>query len=276
MAKITRKLRPAKSKPPAAKRVKKSEKPAKSAKKPTAKSGKTRAAKKSGKVPAKPSSKPSGKPSVKPWTPAEIHQAFSRFRKANPEPKGELEHLNPYTLLVAVVLSAQATDAGVNKATRALFEIADTPQKMLALGEEKLRDYIKTIGLYRTKAKNVIALSEKLIVEFGGEVPRTRAELESLPGAGRKTANVVLNMAFGEHTMAVDTHVFRVGNRTGLAPGRTPLEVELGLERVIPPEFMQHAHHWLILHGRYTCLARKPRCEVCLINDLCRWPEKTV
>jgi endonuclease III len=214
--------------------------------------------------------------SAKPWTSAEVYEAFSRFRKANPEPKGELEHLNPYTLLVAVVLSAQATDAGVNKATRALFEVADTPQKMLALGEDKVRDYIKTIGLYRNKARNVIALSEKLIAEFGGEVPRTRAELESLPGAGRKTANVVLNMAFGEHTMAVDTHVFRVGNRTGLAPGDTPLEVELGLERVIPLEFMLHAHHWLILHGRYTCLARKPRCEVCLINDLCRWPEKTV
>ena len=168
---------------------------------------------------------------TKPWTPAEVHEAFSRFRKANPEPKGELEHLNPYTLLVAVVLSAQATDAGVNKATRALFAVADTPQKMLALGEEKVRDYIKTIGLYRNKAKNVIALSEKLIAEFGGEVPRTRAELKSLPGAGRKTANVVLNMAFGEHTMAVDTHVFRVGNRTGLAPGNTPLEVELGLEK---------------------------------------------
>jgi endonuclease III len=213
---------------------------------------------------------------TKPWTPAEVYEAFSRFRKANPEPKGELEHLNPFTLLVAVVLSAQATDAGVNKATRALFAIADTPQKMVALGEEKLRDYIKTIGLFRNKAKNVIALSEKLIAEFGGEVPRSRAEIESLPGAGRKTANVVLNMAFGEHTIAVDTHVFRVGNRTGLAPGDTPLEVELGLERVIPPEFMLHAHHWLILHGRYTCLARKPRCEVCLINDLCRWPEKTV
>jgi endonuclease III len=174
-----------------------------------------------------------------------------------------------------VVLSAQATDAGVNRATRALFPVADTPQKMLALGEEKLRDYIRTIGLYRTKAKNVIALSEKLIREFGSEVPRTRAEIESLPGAGRKTANVVLNMAFGERTMAVDTHVFRVGNRTGLAPGKTPLEVELGLEREIPPEFMLHAHHWLILHGRYTCLARQPRCAVCLINDLCRWPEKT-
>jgi endonuclease III len=212
----------------------------------------------------------------KPWTPAEVREAFSRFAKANPEPKGELEHLNPFTLLVAVVLSAQATDAGVNRATRSLFAVADSPAKMVALGEERLRDYIKTIGLYRTKAKNVIALSQKLIAEFGGEVPRTRAEIESLPGAGRKTANVVLNMAFGEHTMAVDTHVFRVGNRTGLAPGKTPLEVELGLEKVIPAEFMLHAHHWLILHGRYTCLARKPRCELCLINDLCRWPEKTV
>jgi endonuclease-3 len=212
----------------------------------------------------------------KPWTPAEVRECFERFRKANPEPRGELEHLNSYTLLVAVVLSAQATDAGVNKATRELFKLADTPQKMIELGEERLRDYIKTIGLYRTKARNVIALSEKLIREFSGEVPRTRAEIESLPGAGRKTANVVLNMAYGEHTMAVDTHVFRVGNRTGLAPGKTPLEVELGLEKVIPSEFMLHAHHWLILHGRYTCLARKPRCEVCLINDLCRWPEKTI
>jgi endonuclease-3 len=254
MAKITRRL-PSKAKPA-------SPKPAK----------------KAGKVPSK-SKAPIRKTStkkIKPWTPAEVYEAFDRFRKANPEPKGELEHLNPYTLLVAVVLSAQATDAGVNRATRALFAAADTPQKMLALGEEKVRDYVKTIGLYRNKAKNVIALSEKLIADFGGEVPRTREELESLPGAGRKTANVVLNMAFGEHTMAVDTHVFRVGNRTGLAPGNTPLEVELGLERVIPSEFMLHAHHWLILHGRYTCLARKPRCDVCLINDLCRWPEKTV
>jgi endonuclease-3 len=227
---------------------------------------------------AKKAPKP-GKPKPqkpRPWTPTEVYEAFSRFRQANPEPKGELEHLNPYTLLVAVVLSAQATDAGVNRATRSLFAVADTPEKMLALGEEKVRDYIKTIGLYRNKAKNVIALSDELITEFGGEVPRTRAEIETLPGAGRKTANVVLNMAYGEHTMAVDTHVFRVGNRTGLAPGDTPLEVELGLEKVIPSEFMLHAHHWLILHGRYTCLARKPRCEVCLINDLCRWPEKTV
>jgi endonuclease III len=253
MAKIIRPVRAEKSRLPAA--PKKSAKPAASAlSKPIAKK------------PARP----------KPWTSAEVHEAFSRFRRVNPEPKGELEHLNPYTLLVAVVLSAQATDAGVNRATRPLFAVANTPAKMLALGEEKLRDYIKTIGLYRNKAKNVIALSEKLIAEFGGEVPRTRAEIETLPGAGRKTANVVLNMAFGEHTMAVDTHVFRVGNRTGLAPGDTPLVVELGLEKVIPSEFMLHAHHWLILHGRYTCLARKPRCEVCVISDLCRWPEKTV
>jgi endonuclease-3 len=227
-------------------------------------------------APAKTSSKTKAKAATKPWTAAEVYEAFDRFRKANPEPKGELEHLNPYTLLVAVVLSAQATDAGVNKATRALFAIADTPQKMLALGEDTVRDYIKTIGLYRNKARNVIALSQKLIAEFNSEVPRTRAEIETLPGAGRKTANVVLNMAYGEHTMAVDTHVFRVGNRTGLAPGATPLDVELGLERVIPDEFMLHAHHWLILHGRYTCLARSPRCDVCLINDLCRWSEKTV
>jgi endonuclease-3 len=261
MAKITRGPLP-KSKPTA---------PGRAPGKRAAKKSSGRAA--AGAAPARAAKKPI---KIKPWTPAEVHEAFSRFRKANPEPKGELEHLNPYTLLVAVVLSAQATDAGVNKATRVLFAVADTPQKMLALGEDRVREYIKTIGLYRNKAKNVIALSHMLIAQFGGVVPRTRVELESLPGAGRKTANVVLNMAFGEHTMAVDTHVFRVGNRTGLAPGNTPLEVEQGLERVIPAEFMLHAHHWLILHGRYTCLARKPRCEVCLINDLCRWPEKTV
>jgi endonuclease-3 len=247
-----------------------------SARKPAVPSVPKKTARKVVKVTPKPAKKAARPKASKPWTPAEIHEAFSRFRKANPEPKGELEHLNPYTLLVAVVLSAQATDAGVNKATRALFAVADTPQKMLALGEEKLREYIKTIGLYRNKAKNVIALSQKLIDEFGGEVPRTRAEIETLPGAGRKTANVVLNMAYGERTMAVDTHVFRVGNRTGLAPGNTPLEVELGLEKAIPPEFMLHAHHWLILHGRYTCLARKPLCERCIIADLCKWPGKTV
>lgn len=218
---------------------------------------------------------PAGK-APRPWTMAEITEAFSRFRAANPEPKGELEHLNPYTLLVAVVLSAQATDAGVNKATRNLFPIADTPEKMVALGEERLRELIKTIGLYRTKAKNVIELSRQLIANHGSEVPRDRTALEALPGVGRKTANVVLNIAFGEPTIAVDTHLFRVGNRTGLAPGKTPLEVELTLERVIPDQFKRHAHHWLILHGRYTCVARKPLCERCLINDLCRWPEKTV
>lgn len=220
--------------------------------------------------------KVASRPQPAPWSEAEITTAFSRFEQANPEPKSELEHFNPFTLLVAVVLSAQATDAGVNKATRELFAIADTPQKMVDLGEERLRDFIKTIGLYRNKAKNVIALSQKLIDDFGGVVPDSREALESLPGAGRKTANVVLNVAFGQPTMAVDTHVFRVANRTGLAPGDTPLAVELGLERVIPAAFMRHAHHWLILHGRYTCLARKPRCESCLINDLCRWPEKTV
>jgi len=215
-------------------------------------------------------------PKSKRWTQAEIHEAFSRFRKANPEPKGELEHLNNFTLLVAVVLSAQATDAGVNKATRNLFPIADTPQKMIELGEAGLRDHIKTIGLYRAKAKNVIALSEQLIALHNGEVPRNREALEALPGVGRKTANVVLNIAFGEPTIAVDTHLFRVGNRTGLAPGKTPLEVELGLLRVVPDEFMRHAHHWLILHGRYTCVARRPRCDTCIINDLCKWPEKAV
>jgi endonuclease-3 len=214
-------------------------------------------------------------PKQKPWTKAEIEEAFSRLRESNPEPRGELEHINPYTLLVAVVLSAQATDAGVNKATRALFAQVDTPEKMVALGEAKLRDAIKTIGLYNTKAKNVIALSHKLIAEHGGAVPRERAVLETLPGVGRKTANVVLNVAFGEETFAVDTHVFRVGNRTGMAPGKTPLEVELKLEEMVPPAFRLHAHHWLILHGRYICKAQRPLCEKCPINDLCRWPEKT-
>ncbi|MBV8511427.1 MAG: endonuclease III [Xanthobacteraceae bacterium] len=213
---------------------------------------------------------------TKPWTPAEVEEAFSRFRKANPEPRGELEHVDPYTLLIAVVLSAQATDAGVNKATPALFAAAATPAKMVALGEARVRDYIKSIGLYRTKAKNVVALSQKLIEEHGGLVPPSRAALEALPGVGRKTANVVLNVAFGEPTIAVDTHIFRVGNRTGLAPGKTPLEVEMNLEKVVPDHFKRHAHHWLILHGRYTCLARRPLCEKCIINDLCRWPEKTV
>jgi endonuclease-3 len=278
MAKIIRSQRAtsARVRTPAKKTAKKERSKSKAKLLPKSLSKKSLSKKSLAKKPKSPKPKSSGRKPSRNWTPAEVREAFERFRKANPEPKGELEHLNPYTLLVAVVLSAQATDAGVNKATRALFEVADTPQKMLALGEEKLRDYIRTIGLYRTKAKNVIALSQKLIAEFGGEVPRTRAEIESLPGAGRKTANVVLNMAYGESTLAVDTHVFRVANRTGLAPGNTPLEVELALEKVIPAEFMLHAHHWLILHGRYTCLARAPRCAVCLINDLCRWPEKTL
>lgn len=209
------------------------------------------------------------------WTTAEITEAFRRFREAMPEPKGELQHINPFTLLVAVVLSAQATDAGVNKATPALFALADTPEKMFALGEAKVRDLIKTIGLFRTKAKNVIGLSKKLIEEHGSVVPRTREQLQELPGVGRKTANVVLNIAFGEPTIAVDTHIFRVGNRTGIAVGKDPFQVEEKLEAVVPDEFKRHAHHWLILHGRYTCIARRPLCEKCIIADLCRWPGKT-
>jgi endonuclease-3 len=206
---------------------------------------------------------------------ADIHTFFSRLAAALPEPKTELNYTNPYTLVVAVALSAQATDVGVNKATEKLFKTVDTPQKMVKLGEAKLRDQIKTIGLYRNKAKNVIALSRKLIEEYGGEVPRDRAALESLPGVGRKTANVVLNVAFGEPTIAVDTHIFRVGNRTGLAPGKTPLEVEKKLEKAVPAEFKLHAHHWLILHGRYTCKARKPDCPACIVADLCRFKGKT-
>jgi endonuclease-3 len=213
---------------------------------------------------------------VKPMSAAEIEEAFRRFSAAVAEPKGELKHVNPFTLLVAVVLSAQATDAGVNKATPALFAAADTPEKMVRLGEAKVRDLVKTIGLFRTKAKNVVALSEKLIAEHGGEVPRTREQLEELPGVGRKTANVVLNIAFGEPTIAVDTHIFRVSNRTGMAVGKNPLEVEARLEAVIPGQYKRHAHHWLILHGRYVCVARKPLCEKCIINDLCHWPVKTL
>jgi endonuclease-3 len=210
----------------------------------------------------------------RPWTSDEIEEAFRRFQAAEPEPKGELQHVNPYTLLVAVVLSAQATDVGVNKATAPLFAVVETPEKMVALGEVRLIDYIKTIGLFRNKAKNVIALSQQLIAEHDSQVPRERLALEALPGVGRKTANVVLNMAFGEPTIAVDTHIFRIGNRTGLAPGRTPLEVELKLEAAVPPAYKLHAHHWLILHGRYICKAMKPACDRCLISDLCRWPEK--
>jgi endonuclease III len=210
------------------------------------------------------------------WTPAEVEEAFRRFAAANPNPNTELAHSSPFTLLISVVLSAQATDAGVNKATPALFALADTPAKMVALGEAKVRDLIKTIGLYRTKAKNVIALSRILAEQYGGQVPHDRAALEALPGVGRKTANVVLNVAFGEPTIAVDTHIFRVGNRTGLAVGKTPLDVEMKLMEVVPEKYRLHAHHWLILHGRYTCLARRPLCEKCIIADLCKWPGKTV
>ena len=211
-----------------------------------------------------------------PWTSAEIEEAFRRFQAAKPHPEGELKHVNPFTLLVAVVLSAQATDAGVNKATPALFAAADTPAKMVELGEARVRELIKTIGLFNTKAKNVVALSRKLTEEHGGEVPRTREALEALPGVGRKTANVVMNIAFGEPTIAVDTHIFRIGNRTGLAPGKTPLDVEMKLNEVVPDHYKRHAHHWLILHGRYVCVARRPLCESCLIADLCKWPGKTV
>nr|WP_159601506.1 endonuclease III [Starkeya nomas] len=211
----------------------------------------------------------------RPWTAQEVETAFSRFEAANPHPEGELEYHDPYTLLVAVVLSAQATDTGVNKATRGLFKAAPTPAKMVALGEEGVAQHIRTLGLYRGKAKNVVELSRRLIAEHGGEVPADREALEKLPGVGRKTANVVLNIAFHMPTIAVDTHLFRVANRTGLAPGKTPLEVELGLERVIPERFKLHAHHWLILHGRYICKAIRPDCPRCLIADLCRWPEKT-
>lgn len=205
-----------------------------------------------------------------------IAEIFRRFAEREPDPKGELEHSNPFTLLVAVVLSAQATDAGVNKATRALFALADTPEKMLALGEERVRELIKTIGLYRNKSKNVIALSRQLIDLHGSAVPRDRDVLEELPGVGRKTANVVMNVAFGAATMAVDTHVFRVANRTGMSSGKNPLEVEADLLRVIPPAYGVHAHHWLILHGRYVCKARRPECPRCLINDLCLYGDKTV
>jgi len=210
------------------------------------------------------------------YSKAEVFEIFKRFQAALPEPEGELHYVNAYTMLVAVVLSAQATDVGVNKATIPLFKVADSPEKMLALGEDRVRDAIKSIGLYRNKAKNVIALSSALIETFGGAVPQTREELETLPGVGRKTANVVLNIAFGQPTIAVDTHLFRFGNRVGLAPGKTPLEVELALEKIVPEEFMLHAHHWLILHGRYVCKARKPDCDKCVIFDLCKSPEKIV
>ncbi|MEO9339436.1 endonuclease III [Mesorhizobium sp. SB112] len=209
------------------------------------------------------------------YTRAEVHEIFRRFEVQRPEPKGELEHVNAFTLLVAVVLSAQATDIGVNKATRGLFKVADTPEKMLALGEAKVGDFIRTIGLWRNKAKNVIALSQALIDDYAGEVPGNLDALVKLPGVGRKTANVVLNMAFGQPTMAVDTHILRIGNRIGLAPGTTPEQVEDELVRIIPAEFMRHAHHWLILHGRYVCKARKPECPMCVIADICKAAEKT-
>jgi endonuclease-3 len=209
-------------------------------------------------------------------TKATVNEMFARFHAANPEPKGELEHSDAYTLLVAVVFSAQATDVGVNKATRRLYAKAATPAAMVALGEDAVREEIKTIGLFRAKAKNVIALSEILLRDHGGEVPASREVLEQLPGVGRKTANVVLNMWFGQPTIAVDTHILRLGNRLGLAPGKTPLAVEMALETVIPYQYRLHAHHWLILHGRYVCKARAPNCARCIIADLCRSPEKRI
>jgi endonuclease-3 len=206
---------------------------------------------------------------------SEIERFFARLAAANPDPRGELDYINSYTLLVAVVLSAQATDASVNRATQPLFKIAETPEQMVKLGEAKLKGFIKTIGLFNTKAKNVIRLSEILIAEHAGKVPADRDALQTLPGVGRKTANVVLNIAFGQPTMAVDTHIFRVGNRTGLAPGKTPLDVELRLERRVPEAYRLHAHHWLILHGRYVCKARKPDCPACVVRDICQFKGKT-
>lgn len=207
---------------------------------------------------------------------ADIHEFFARLEAKDPEPRGELHYKNPYTMLVAVVLSAQATDVGVNKATKPLFEVADTPEKMLELGEARVRDYIKTIGLFNTKAKNVIKLSRQLLEEHDGTVPPDRDALVKLPGVGRKTANVVLNMAFGHPTIAVDTHIFRVGNRTGMAPGKNVDIVEKKLEKAVPDTFKLHAHHWLILHGRYICKARKPDCPACVVADLCRFKGKTL
>jgi endonuclease-3 len=207
--------------------------------------------------------------------PDAVQEFYRRLQAHDPHPETELKYVNPYTLLVAVALSAQATDVGVNKATGPLFQVVDTPEKMLALGEAGLKNYIKTIGLFNTKAKNVMAAAKILVEEHGGQVPRDRDALEKLPGVGRKTANVVLNVAFGEHTIAVDTHIFRVGNRTGSAPGKNPLQVELKLEKVTPAEFKQHAHHWLILHGRYICKARVPECWRCVVADLCAYKPKT-
>jgi endonuclease-3 len=212
---------------------------------------------------------------ARPFSKAEVEDFFARLKRHTPHPRTELNYTNPYTLLVAVALSAQATDKGVNKATEGLFKKVQTPEAMLALGEKGLTDHIKTIGLYRGKAKNVIAAARLLVDKHGGQVPRDRAALEELPGVGRKTANVVLNVAFGEPTIAVDTHIFRVSNRTGLAPGKNVLAVELKLEQVVPQSYKLHAHHWLILHGRYTCIARKPLCPVCVVRDLCRFKDKT-
>jgi endonuclease III len=212
---------------------------------------------------------------MRPFSKREIAEFYRRLEATRPIPRTELEFINPFTLLVAVVLSAQATDVGVNKATPALFALADTPEKMAALGEARVTELIRTIGLYRTKARNVVALSRILVEHYGGRVPRDRAVLETLPGVGRKTANVVLNVAFGEPTIAVDTHIFRVGNRTGIAPGKTPLQVEAGLEAVTPAKYKLGAHHWLILHGRHVCKARKPKCADCVVADLCRYQAKT-
>jgi endonuclease-3 len=225
--------------------------------------------------PAKARRRDDGKAPGSRLTPAEIEEIFRRFARMSPHPKTELHYADPFTLLVAVVLSAQATDASVNKVTPDLFKTADTPERLIALGEAKLTDKIKTIGLYRGKAKNLIALSRKLVQEFDGKVPDNREALVTLPGVGRKTANVVLNVAFGQPAIAVDTHIFRVSNRTGLAPGKTPLDVELTLDRVVPERYKHNCHHWLILHGRYVCKARKPECWRCLINDICLYEPKT-
>jgi endonuclease-3 len=227
-------------------------------------------------VPAKAVAKTLRLRTPKPVDRATLIEIFRRLKEANPEPKGELEHTNPYTLLVAVALSAQATDVGVNKATRELFRIADTPQKMLALGEEGLRQHIKTLNFFNTKAKNVIALSKRLVEELGGEVPNSVEILETLPGVGRKTASVVVNIAFGDPRVAVDTHIFRVTNRLPLAITKTPLDTQVALEALIPDEYRLHAHHWLILHGRYICKARKPECWRCPVSNLCRYPDKTI
>jgi endonuclease-3 len=223
------------------------------------------------KIPVAKPSRPRGKKAEA----ERIHEIFARFAARDPAPKGELDYADPFTLLVAVVLSAQATDVGVNRATKGLFALANTPDQMQVLGEERVREQIRTLGLFRAKAKNVVALSRQLIERFGGQVPQTLEDLQSLPGVGRKTANVVLNIAFGQKTIAVDTHLFRVSNRIPLAKGKTPEAVEKGLLAIVPDEYLQHAHHWLILHGRYVCKARKPACGMCLIADLCLWPEKT-